>query len=53
MSQSRISSPPALGPFKLVTVNRHKNIAQNLMGQVVLGLKEDFTIIHVANVEGA
>jgi hypothetical protein len=44
------SSQP-LGPFKLVTVNRHKNIAQDIMGRTILSLTEKFTIIHTANVD--
>ncbi|KAH8599294.1 hypothetical protein B0O99DRAFT_386692 [Bisporella sp. PMI_857] len=40
-----------LGPFKLVTVNTAPERAKRLVGRVVEQLKDQFTIIHAANVD--
>jgi hypothetical protein len=41
-----------LGPFKLVTVNTAPERAKRLIGRVAEALKEKYTILDVANVEG-
>lgn len=41
-----------LGPFKLVTVNTAPERAKRLIGRLVEALKEKYTILYVANVEG-
>jgi hypothetical protein len=40
-----------LGPFKLVTVNTAPARAKLLIGRVVEALKDQYTIIHAANVD--
>ena len=51
-SQARVPPPPH-GPWKLVTVNTAPERAKLLIGRMIDILKEQYTIIHAANVEGA
>jgi hypothetical protein len=47
-----MSQPQPLGPFKLVTVNTAPERARKIIGRVVEAVKDKYTIIHAANVEG-
>jgi hypothetical protein len=40
------------GPFKLVTVNTAPERAAKLIGRMIDGLKDQYTIQHVTNVTG-
>jgi hypothetical protein len=40
------------GPYNLVTVNTAPERAARLIGRMIEGLKEQYTIVHVANVTG-
>ncbi|RVX67738.1 hypothetical protein B0A52_07861 [Exophiala mesophila] len=42
---------PPKGPFKLVTVNTAPERAKRLVGRMTEALKDQFTILHVANCE--
>ena len=44
--------PPPRAPLKLVTVNTAPERAKLLIGRVVERVKDHYTIIHAANVEG-
>lgn len=46
-----MSSTPAKGPYKLVTVNNAPERAQRLVGRVVEIVKDRYVIQHVANAE--
>jgi hypothetical protein len=46
---STMSSPK--GPYRLVTVNTAPERAKKLIGRVVVALKDQYTIEHVANCE--
>jgi hypothetical protein len=50
--QFTMSQPQPLGPFKLVTVNTAPERARKIIGRVVEAVKDKYTIIHAANVEG-
>jgi hypothetical protein len=47
-----MSESQPLGPFKLVTVNIAPERAKKIIGRVVEAVKDKYTIIHAANVEG-
>lgn len=47
-----MSQPQPLGPFKLVTVNIAPERARTIIGRVVEAVKDQYTIVHAANVEG-
>ena len=49
---SQTHVPPPQGPWKLVTVNTAPERAKLLIGRMIDSLKEQYTIIHAANVEG-
>jgi hypothetical protein len=51
MAAQKLKAEPK-GPFKLVTVNTAPERAAKLIGRMVEALKEQYTIIHVANVTG-
>jgi len=38
------------GPFRLVTVNTAPERARRLIGRVIEDVKEQYTIVHVANI---
>ncbi|KAK3323594.1 hypothetical protein B0T19DRAFT_401907 [Cercophora scortea] len=48
-STTTTASQPA-GPYKLITVNTAPDRARRLIGRVVEDVKEQYTILHVANV---
>lgn len=43
---------PDRGPWRLVTVNTAPERAKRLIGQMIERVKDSYTIIHSANVEG-
>ena len=47
-----MSQAQPLGPFKLVTVNTAPERARRIIGRVAEAVKDKYTIIHAANVEG-
>ena len=47
-----MSESQPLGPFKLVTVNTAPERAKKIIGRVVEAVKDKYTILHTANVEG-
>jgi hypothetical protein len=47
-----MSQTQPLGPFKLVTVNTAPERARKIIGRMVEAVKDKYTIIHAANVEG-
>jgi hypothetical protein len=52
MSPSPVAAPPLRETWKLVTVNTAPERAKLLIGRVIENVKEQFTIIHAANVDG-
>ena len=50
LATNRVHKPK--GPFKLVTVNTAPERAARLIGRMIEGLKEEYTIVHAANVTG-
>jgi hypothetical protein len=47
-----MSQTQPLGPFKLVTINTAPDRARKIIGRMVEAVKDKYTIIHAANVEG-
>jgi hypothetical protein len=47
-----MSEPQPLGPFKLVTVNTAPERAKKIISRVVEAVKDKYTTLHTANVEG-
>ncbi|KAK3688421.1 hypothetical protein B0T22DRAFT_439967 [Podospora appendiculata] len=47
---STTTPPQPTGPYKLITVNTAPDRARRLIGRVVEDVKEQYTILHVANV---
>jgi hypothetical protein len=52
MSPSPVAGPPLRETWKLVTVNTAPEREKLLIGRVIENVKEQFTMIHAANVDG-